>query len=200
MDLLFSHLSPFARKVRVLLRESGQAGAVAEVPVSTTPLNTAPEVAAANPTGRIPVLIRPDGPALYDSRVICRYLDDRFTAGLYPATRLWEVLTLEALADGMTDSAVQMRYEVALRPAAAQSPAWLDAQWAKIARGLDSLGDLWLPHLAGPVDMGQVAVGCMLGYVDFRHSDRDWRTGREALAAWYARFAARPAMAATAPG
>ncbi len=199
MKLLISPASPFVRKVRVLLREAGGLGAVEEVAVATTPLATDPAIPAANPTGRIPVLIRPDGPAIVDSRVICRFLDHRLGAGLYPEARIWEVLTLEALADGMADSAVSMAYEVRLRPEERRHEPWVEAQWGKVSRGLDALEARWMSHLAGPLDMGQVAVACLLGYLDLRHGARDWRQGRPALAAWAARTAKRPSLRDTAP-
>ena len=199
MKLLYSPASPFARKARVLLRETNQLGVVEEVAVSTTPHDTAPEVAAANPTGRIPVLLREEGPALYDSRVITRFLDARAKAGLYPEARLWEVLTLEATADGITDSALSMVYEVLFRPEAQQSPEWIAAQWAKVTRGLQVLDDRWMSHLHGPLDMGQIALACALGYLDLRHEARKWRQGNDMLAAWYGRFSERQAMVETRP-
>jgi glutathione S-transferase len=151
---------------------------------------------ALNPLGKIPTLERAGGPALYDSRVICRYLDDLAGGRLYPEKpRLWETLTLEATAHGVAEAAVLMVYEERLRPEEARSEAWVEGQWAKVARALDALEARWMSHLAGPLDMGQIATGCALGYLDFRHGRRDWRAGRPALAAWEAKFAARPAMA-----
>lgn len=199
MKLLISPLSPFVRKVRVLIREAGREGEVEEVAVQTTPLATDPSILAHNPTGRIPALVRPDGPALVDSRVICRFLDARWSLGLYPEARLWEVLTLEALADGMADASVSMAYEVRLRPEGMRFEPWIKAQWGKVARGLDALEGRWTSHLAGPLDMGQVAVAAILGHVDLRHGGRGWREGRPQLAAFAARVAQRPSMATTAP-
>ena len=199
MKLISSPTSPFVRKVRVLIREAHLTDAVTEAPVTTTALNSAAEALAANPIGKIPALIRPEGPAIFDSRVICRYLDDHAGAGLYPASRLWEVLTLEALADGITEAALAMAYEVRLRPEGERSPAWVEAQWQKVARGIAAVEDLWMNHLTGPLNAGQIAVGCMLGYVDFRHGDRGWRDTHPALAKWFEGFDARPSMAATRP-
>ena len=76
----------------------------------------------------------------------------------------------------------------------------IDGQWLKISRALDAIEARWMAHLAGPLCMGQIAVGCALGYLDFRHADRNWRSERPALAAWYATFAQRPSMTATVPG
>ena len=198
MELLGSPASPFVRKVCVMMAEAG----IKDIPlvqVASSPLGGEDRLNAANPLGKIPALTRPDGPTLYDSRVITRYLDATYGAGFYPEARLWDVLTVEATADGIMDAAVNLTYEKRFRPAEIQFAPWMDGQWTKIARALDALEALWLSHLNGPLDMGQIAVGSALGYLDFRHDDRGWRIGRDALAAWYAGFAARPAMVATAP-
>jgi glutathione S-transferase len=200
MRLFHSPTSPFVRKVMVLLHEAGGTDRVTLVPAMGTPLEPGTLPVDRNPLGKVPALERADGPTLYDSRVICRYLDDLLASGLYPAPpRLWDTLVLEATADGMTDAAVLMRCETHVRPAAARSPDWLEAQWAKVDRALDAVEGRWFSHLAGPLDIGQVAMGCALGYLDFRHDARDWRRSRPALAAWERDFAARPSMAATRP-
>lgn len=200
MRLYHSPTSPFVRKVVAALHETGLAGQVELVPAIGTALEPGSLPTALNPLGKIPALERPDAPTLYDSRVICRYLDDLAGGRLYPAPpRLWETLTLEATADGMLEAAVLMVYETRLRPEALRSAHWVEAQWAKIARALNALEARWTAHLTGPLDMGQIATACALGYLDFRHDARDWRAGHPALAAWEARFAERPAMIATRP-
>jgi len=199
MQLIASPLSPFVRKVRAVLHETGLADSVEVVNLATTPLDTDPRAASANPLGKIPALVRGDGATLYDSRVITRYLDDLAGAGLYPQARLWEVLTLEATAEGIMDAAVLMTYEGRFRPEGMQYAAWVEAQWAKVARALDALEARWMSHLFGPLDMGQIATGCALGYLDFRHEARGWRKGHPALAAWHESFAMRDSMAQTAP-
>ena len=200
MKLLISPASPYVRKVRVLIREAGREGEVEEQAVATTALATDPAIPGHNPLGRIPVLIRDDGSALVDSRVICRFLDAQWGTGLYPEARLWDVLMLEALAEGLLDSALLMAYEVRLRPEEKQWPDWLEAQWAKVVRTLDVLERDWARRLAGPLDMGQVALACALGYLDFRHGACDWREGRPRLAAWEAGMDQRPSLATTRPG
>jgi glutathione S-transferase len=187
------------RKVRVLIREAGRTGEVEEEVIPTTAYEPDPRITAANPSGRIPVLIRADGPALADSRVITRFLDDRWATGLYPKARLWEVLTLEAMADGIADSSVAMAYEVRMRPEERQHGPWLEAHWAKVTRSLDAIEDRWASHLAGPVDMGQLALACALGHVDLRHGARGWREGRPQVAAFVARLGERPSFRDTAP-
>jgi len=198
MQLLGSGASPFVRKARVLVAEAG----ITDIPyveVKASPMGGDDTINAANPLGKIPALTRDSGPTIYDSNVVCRFLNDRAGAGFYPAARLWETLTLEATGDGIMEAAVGIVYEKRLRPEALWWPDWFDAQWLKITRALDALERQWMSHLYGPVDMGQVSVACALGYLDLRHPDRDWRAGRDALAAWYKAFAARPSMVATAP-
>ena len=201
MRLYFSPTSPYVRKVMVLLHETGQIGDVELVVGSGNPVDPAGAPLDANPLGKVPALERPDGPALYDSRVICRYLDARAGAGLYlDGARVWDTLTVEATGDGIIDAALLMVYEGRIRPEELRFAPWVDGQWAKVDRALDALETRWIAHLEGPLDAGQIAVGCALGYLDFRHDARGWRNGRPRLAAWYAGFAARPSMQATLPG
>lgn len=199
LQLFHSPASPFVRKVMIVLHETGQIGDVEVRGANVSPLASGDPALSHNPLGKIPTLVRPDGPALYDSRVICRYLDHRAQGGLYPDARLWETLTLEATADGIMDAAVLMVYEGRVRDEAMRSSAWLDAQWGKVTRALDAVEDRWMPHLAGRLDMGQIALGCALSYLDFRHGDRNWRDGRPALAQWHAGIEGRASFAATQP-
>ncbi|KMK68511.1 glutathione S-transferase [Puniceibacterium sp. IMCC21224] len=199
MKLLKSGASPFVRKVMITLHETGQLGDVELVDVAASPMIPDATLVTANPVGKIPALTREDGPTLYDSRVICRYLDHRASAGLYPENRIWEVLTLEATADGIMDAAVLMVYEARFKPEAQQSPEWIEAQWTKVARALDALGSRWMSHLHGPLDISHIGIAAALSYLDFRHGARDWRAGRDALAAWHKGFAQRPSMIATQP-
>ena len=191
--------SPYCRKVKVLAHEAGKFDKINLIYSVGHPLDAQRMPVSENPLGKIPALVRDDGPAIYDSRVICRYLDAQFKAGLYPDSRIWEVLTLEATGDGIMDAAILMVYEARCRPEEIRSADWVEAQWGKISRTLDAVSERWLSHLAGSVDMGHVAVGCALGYLDFRHGDRDWRNGHDLLAAWYKEFSERDSMKATVP-
>ena len=92
-----------------------------------------------------------------------------------------------------------MIYEKRFRPEAIWSEDWMEAQWAKGKGAVDALNARWMGHLAGPMDIGHIGVACGLGYLDFRHGDRDWRAGHDALADWYETFSARPSMEATQP-
>ena len=200
MRLYHSPTTPYGRKVMVLLLETGQAGDVEVVSASGTPLDAGTQPLDLNPLGKIPALELDDGSAIYDSRVICRFFDERANAGLYPAApRLWRTLTLEATADGILESALLMVYEARLRPEEIRFAAWVEGQWSKIARSLDALESGWIDHLSGPLDMGQIALGCALSYLDFRHDARDWRQRHPRLAEWHSTFAARDSMKATEP-
>ena len=197
MKLIMAEASPFARKVRVLLRETNQLKDVEEVSISTSPFQVNEQAKAANPTGRIPSLIRADGPALYDSRVITRYLDAKAAAGMYPEARLWDVLTVEATGDSMMDSAVSISYELRLRPQEKVRSEWTDAQWSKVMGGCDALQSQWMDLLNGPLTMAHISIACALGYLDLRHDARNWRQGHDALAAWFADFSKRPSFLET---
>lgn len=199
MRLFHNPASPFVRKVMVTLIETDQQEDVTLVDSVGHPLASENMPVAQNPLGKIPTLTRDDGPAIYDSRVICRFLNDRAGAGLYPEGRQWETLTLEATADGIMEAAVLIRYEQTVRPEDKRFDDWIEGQWAKIERALDVLNSRWMGHLSGPMDIGHIAVGCALEYLDFRMGDRDWRRGRDSLSDWAAGFSQRPAMQATRP-
>jgi glutathione S-transferase len=200
MILYHSPASPYVRKVVVLLHELGKTDAVTLKTVTTTAFATDESLKAANPLARLPALQRDDGVTLYDSRVITAYLDDLFHGGFYPGgSGRWENLTLEATGDGIMDSGVSMSYEMRLRPASEQSPAWIEAQWEKISRAVSALDARWMSHLAAPVTMAHVSVACALSYLDFRHGARGWRNGNAALARWHETFESRPSMQATRP-
>ena len=200
MKLSYSQTSPYVRKVMVLLHETGQLADVTLAETATTPIAPDDGLLSRNPLGKVPALERPDGPTLYDSRVICAYLDERKDGKLYgKGQHRWDVLTLEATADGILDAALLMVYETRLRPEDKRMEAWVDGQWGKIARACAALNTRWVSQLSGPVDMGQIAVACALAYVDYRLDARGWRTGNDALADWFARFESRPSMKATVP-
>src|SRR5262245_45917290 len=202
MKLYFSGTSPFVRKVTVLAAEAGLESKIQRAPASG--LGPGSEVAKDNPLGKVPCLITDDGLALYDSPVICEYLDSlhngaKFLPANGPAR--WSALRRQALADGLMDAAVARVME-SRRPDNERSPAFADKQRAVIAGALDfmeaeadKLGD---PE--GATDLGAIAVGCALGYMDLRHRTDNWRRGRSKLAKWYEVYAQRPSMKATVPG
>lgn len=199
MKLIYASASPFVRKVHIVLQETGLIEQTELVQVMTTPVNSADEAVAANPSGKIPALIADDGSTIYDSRVICRYLDNLAGGKLYPEGDIWKMLTLEATADAIMDAAVLMTYERRVRPEEIVFAPWIEAQWAKIERSIIAISSDWMDYLSGPLTIGQIGVGCALAYLDFRHADRDWRRGNPELAAWYAEFSKLPSMQASQP-
>lgn len=198
MKLLGSPASPFVRKTLILMHEAEIAD-MEFVQVTASPLGGEEALNAANPLGKIPALVRDEASTLYDSRVITRFLNEHAKAGLYPEERLWEVLTLEATADGIMEASVGITYEKRHRSEDMWHHPWLDGQWTKIARALDVIEARWMSHLHGPLDMAQIGVAAALGYLDLRHDDKGWREGRPALAAWYEVFSQRASMDATDP-
>jgi glutathione S-transferase len=199
MKLYHSTTSPFVRKVMVSAIELGLAERIEKVSAKVSPVVRTSPVIADNPLGKVPTLITDDGTILFDSRVICEYLDALAGGGrLFPASGAarWQVLTEQALADGISEAALLKRYETASRPADKLWPAWRDGQHDKVEKGLDRLEHM-VPGFGGRIDIGTIAVACALGYIDFRFADLGWRTHRPALANWSATFAARPSMAAT---
>jgi glutathione S-transferase len=199
VKLFYSPYSPFARKVLVLAEERGLA--VERVATQVSPVERNHALAAHNPAAKLPTLLLPDGTALFDSRVIAEYLDALpGGARFFPAPPArWAALTLQSLADEMLDACLLLRYETLVRPESARWPAWLTEQRAKVDGSLDALEARWLDHLAGPLDIGVVAVGCALGYLDLRFPDHAWRERRPKLAGWYAGLQERPSMKVTAP-
>jgi glutathione S-transferase len=200
MKLHFALASPFVRKVLVVAHERGLAGRITLLPRAMSPVRPEDELNHHNPLGKIPCLITEAGEALYDSRVICAYLDSLGSgAPLLPsAPERWTALRREALGDGIMDAAVGARYETVLRPEGLRWEAWVAGQKGKIGRALDALeGEA--EGLGRALDIGTIAIGCALGYLDFRYAGEGWREGRPRLAAWFEGFAARPSMVATAP-
>jgi glutathione S-transferase len=201
MKLFMSLTSPYARKVRVLARETGLIARIEEIEVTVSPLSRNPDVAKANPLGKLPTLVLDDGSVLYDSPVVCEYLDSVHGGReLIPAagSARWAALRLQALADGILDAAVLVRYEVALRPEPLRWPEWIDGQKTKVVAALDTIeGDA--AALKGELTIGGISVACALAYLDFRFAADAWRTARPRLAAWFAEIAARDSMRATVP-
>ena len=199
MKLVYSPPSPFVRKVTTLIHHVGLNDRIELINVKTTALSVAEEARAANPLGKIPVMILEDGKSMFDSRVITRYLDELAGSKLYPKHNVYDVLTLEALADGIMESAVSITYESKLRPKNEQSASWMDAQWSKVHHAVKALNDRKFQAMDGELNMGQIAVACSLGYLDFRHDGRQWRHGNSNLASWYEGMMKLPALIKTIP-
>ncbi len=200
MRLYYSLASPFVRRVMVAALELGLEDRIEKVEVATTPVKPDPKLAGANPVRKIPALETDDGLLLYDSSVITEYLDVLGGGKLLPATgtERWTVKRRESLGAGLLEAAVLVRYETFIRPEHKRWDDWIDAQLGKVDGALTQMNEDVAGFGDSP-DLGQIAFGCACGYLDFRFADIGWRDDHPALADWYAGFAERPSMKATAP-
>ena len=199
MELFGSSASPFVRKVRVMAIEAGVDTTFVWRELSTTPVNPDLQLAEANPLAKMPTMMPATGQMLYDSRVICEYLDSVGRGPkMFPekGELRWRALCQQALGDGILDAAVSIRYERNIRPPEKMWEGWIEGQLGKIRRGLDRV-DAEAEYLNGVFDIGAITLGCVAGYLDFRFPEEDWRKGRVALASWYETFAMRNSMTST---
>lgn len=199
MKLFYAAPSPFARKVRVLIAEKQIAGVEL---VTVSPFEAPAELVAVNPLSKVPALLMEGGGLLYDSPVICEYLDSLGDGPRFiplEGRKRWTVLRLQALADGLMDTVLSLSLEINRRPENERSPQWIERWCATILRAVDALeGEVktFDPEL----DMGQIAAGCALSYVDLRAANFvSWRQACPVLSAWHAVFAQRPSMQSTRP-
>lgn len=198
MKLRYSPTSPFVRKVTVTLHETGQMDNVELV--TTDVWNPASDIAVDNPVGKVPALVADDDTAYVESSMICEYIDSLHGgAKLCPASGpdRWRVLRLQALADGVIGAAVDRIIETR-RPADKQWDGMHERRASAIARTLDLL-ESEANKLGNEANGATIAIGCALGYLDFRFDADNWRDGRPGLAAWYEKFASRPSMQTTVP-
>lgn len=197
MKLLYQTHSPYARKALVFAHEAGIADRIEVVHHETSPTLRNEEVYAANPLGKVPVLLRPGLPALFDSDVICAYLDT-----LHEGPRLipdqgearWQALRLQSIAQGLGDAGIKVRWETVRRPQALRYPALREGYTGKLVASYD-----WLESeldTDGPIHIGHIALATVLGWLEFRALP-DFRAGRPRLSGWFDAFQARPSMRAT---
>lgn len=200
-QLHYTPTSPFVRKVRVVAHEIGLSGEIELLRVRPAPGQNDPGVQAHNPLAKVPTLVEEGRGALYDSPVICEYLDS-----LHDGPKLippsgeprWRALRLQALADGVLDAGILHFYEVQQRPPEKHFAPWLDMQRDKALAGLDEL-EREAQSFDPTIDLGQIAVGAMIGWMEFRNTLGDIRPGRPALFDWYEAFRKRESMRATEP-
>src|SRR5262245_24823236 len=187
--------SPYARKVWVVAHETGLISKLERIP--TNPHGDE-YLRDDNPLCRVPTLVLADGSTLFDSPVICEYLDSLHEGRkLCPPSgpERWSALRLQALGDGMLDASLSRRMEV-IRPATEQSPAWIERQWMAVNAACAWL-EVRCELLGGPITIGHIAIGCAFGYLDLRFAADPWRDKYPRLAAWNEGFQARPSMVAT---
>lgn len=197
MKLLTAGPTPFGAKVRMAIALAGLEIEAQDVDAH----NQAPELVAANPLGKIPCLVLDDGFSVFDSRVITRYLHNRFETRLYPAENSAEALRVsrfEALCDGICDSAVGHAYERRMRPQEKVHQPWLDRLWTKVVNGLEfATGEL--PPLGDAADIRTCCFGATLGYLALRFEGK-WEAGNPAAIEWLAAFDEKnPALSALKP-
>ncbi|MHC8287202.1 glutathione S-transferase [Pseudomonas sp. XS1P51] len=199
--LYYATTSPYVRKVMVTAHYLGLAEQIEKLDSAAHPIKRDERIAAFNPLAKVPAMQTADGLALYDSRVICEYLDAHAGGSLFPreGQQRWISLARQALGDGLLDAAMLARYETVARPAEKQWDGWLDGQLTKIRAVLADI-ERQAPHYSNvPNDIGLIAIGCGLGYLDFRFAEFGWRNGHPATADWFAAFDQHPAMVATRP-
>ena len=199
MKLLYSATSPFVRKVSIVLIETGLSDRVEHVP--TNPWDPQSDLPAQNPIGKVPTLISAQGVEIFDSSVICEFLDNLHAGSkMFPIDAEGRITAnqFQSLADGMMDAAVLGFIENSRRPKDRRWGEWSDRQLAAITRSLN-----WLEErhqtLNQTSDIGTISVACALGYLDFRFADLEWRRHHERLAEWFEQFAQRESIRATAP-
>jgi len=198
MQLYYSNTSPYSRKVRLVIHIKGLEKQVKEILVN--PFSDAQELKAVNPLGKIPTLILDNGEVLYDSPVICHYLDD-FTAAQplleKDGWQHWLILRWEALADGMTDAAYNLVMEKR-RTVAEQSPTWM-AQWSvEIHRVLDKI-EADIGTIGDKISLTHLSLGAALGYLEFRLPEFLSPSDYPDTLAWYKQFKTQPVMLLTQP-
>ena len=200
MKLLSNPLSPYGRKVRIAAAMKGLEDRIETVGIDTNPADN-PQISKANPLAKVPALVTEGGTAIFDSHVICEYLDSLApTPVLFPKSgqERWDALVLGSLADGILDAALLLVYENRFRPEGMRHAPWQQRQQGKIDRALDHLeGNP--PAWGSSPNYGHLTLASALGYLDFRHEGK-WRAAHPKLVAWLDRFAkAVPAFEKTRP-
>ncbi|GAB4188810.1 MAG: glutathione S-transferase family protein [Wenzhouxiangellaceae bacterium] len=203
MRLAYSPNSPYVRKVLICTDELGLLDQITCEAVQVSPTEPNSQFSQhGNPLSKIPALTLDDGRVLYDSGVICEYLDNLDgQQRLIPAgEQHWSVLTQHQLASGMVDALLLLRYEVALRPAERRWQQWVDGQQFKVRAALNYFEQqIELLHFEQHLQLHHIALGCALGYLDFRFADMPWRPDYPALAAWFEPLNQRPSFVRSAP-
>jgi len=196
MKLAYSPASPYVRKVIACAIKRGLNDKIERLKIGTTD----PALLKHNPLSKVPTLITDDGTCIFDSPVICEYLDSVGSAPkLFPSAgpARWKALTQEALADGILDATQPRRRELTL-PQDEGRKAYIALQQGKVARALDEF-EKQAGSLGNLDTIGEITIGCALGYLDFRYASEAWRPGHPRLQAWYAKVAKMPPLAETVP-
>ena len=199
MKLRYSPTSPYVRKVCAVAIEAGLAGQIERI--LTNPWDENSDIGGDNPLGKVPALVLDSGDVLFDSPVICEYLDSLHRGPrLFPQDpdSRWRALREQAQADGILDATVLAFMENNRRPADLRWTDWVDFQLATVSRALDVFS-AQIEGIGERVDIGTLSLACALGNVDFRLPELEWRAGRGALSSWYEAFATRASIRDTRP-
>jgi glutathione S-transferase len=201
VQLFYSANSPYARKARIIIRELEMESRVQETAVS---LPADAKLRAINPLGKIPALLLDDGSVIYDSRVICEYLDEFGGGGFFPRRKLlkeaegrWRALTLQALGDGLADAVVRRHQETRLAPE--KRSAEVIERQTKAIESAFAVADRACAKFPAQPTIGEIAIACAIGYLDLRVPEDGWRDRYPNLARWLNAFSQRPSMQATKP-
>ena len=195
MKLFYTPTSPFVRKVMVVAAEIGVA--LETEYLRPSPVQADPILSRENPLNKIPVLVTPDGP-LYDSPVICEYLDRNNVVLPASGAARFRVLRIQALCDGILDAGVMVFYERTASPPEHHYEPRMRGQTEKANQGLDAL-ELECDSFSETVDLAQICAGVTIGWLEFRNAIGDIRANRPKLFRWYDAFRQRPSMKATEP-
>ena len=201
MKLHWSPRSPFVRKVMIVAHDVGVAGRIECVRTVAAMMRPQPDLMIDNPLSKLPTMVLDDGAVLYDSPVICEYLDHLHDGPkLFPASlpERMTALRRQALGDGLLDALLLWRGELS-RPAEQQSQPYLKSFSVRNEATLASLERETPALQSSAYSIGHIAIGCAVAYLDFRFADRKWRKDFPRLAAWHATFAERPSFRATEP-
>src|SRR6266550_1553788 len=201
MQLFYSPNSPYARKARIIIHELNLTSRVEEMIVS---LPADAKLRALNPLGKIPALLLDDGSVIYDSPVICEYLDTLGDGKFFPRATLfreaqgrWRALTLQALGDGLADAVVRRNQEMRL-PEERRSSEVLARQTASVEAAF-AVADRAAAKFPPELTIGEIAIACAIGYLDLRVPNDGWRDRYSQLARWLDIFSQRPSVQATKP-
>jgi glutathione S-transferase len=198
MKLYARPASPFVRKVRVMARETGLVDKIEEIMLGS-PEEMMTEMPKHNPLGKIPALILDDDSILYDSKVICEYLDTLHDGPkFFPSdgAKRWPALMLQGLADGISEAIIVASMNKFMRPDEYVYEPAVTFQLEKAERALADLNGR-VKEFGDVLTIGSVSVACAIGYTDFRFPDLGWRDQNPELAAWNADFCERPSMKTT---
>lgn len=198
MKLHWSPKSPYVRKVMVCVHELGLSERIERVRSVAAMLKPNAQLMADNPLSKIPTLVLPDGVALFDSALICEYLDALAGGGLFPREGMdrWQALRWHAMGNGMLDAAILWRNE---REREQPLQALIDAFELKMRACLRLLDDEAQALAETPFSIGHIALGCALGYLDYRFESFGWRAFAPRLADWESGLRRRPSFQQTEP-